>query len=139
MTETMVVSEEVAREHLQSFLDFYELEAELITDSMKEGYDNALDRIIVAIKKGRLEIKEEDGLTLIQHLKKAPGEVKTITYGVLKGHAKVAMKGRSEKDFSGRMYALLGSLSGLGELAIMALEGPDLSLAECIGLVFLQV
>ena len=133
------VSEEVARGQLKTFMDYYELDAKLVPDSTREGFDSSCERIVHAIKMGRLEIKDADGVKVVQTLKFPPGDIPTITYGVLRGHAKVAMKGRSEKDQYGRMYAVLGSLSDLGEEAIMSLQGNDLGLAECIGMLFMQV
>jgi hypothetical protein len=139
MSEIKGVSIEVARGQLQKFLDYYLIESELVNESSREAFDTSCDRMISAIKNGRLEINDQDGISIIQHLISPPGDVSTVTYGVLTGHAKVAMKSKSEKDNYGRMYTVLGSLSGMGEGGIVALKGADLGLAECIGMLFMQV
>ena len=133
------ISEQVAKDQINVFMEYYELEDDMIIDQARVGYEAAVKRIIKNIQRGRLEIKNDDGCKLIQTLRNPSGAIQTITYGVLKGSAKVAMKSKLETDANGKVYALLGSISGLGEMAIQSLEGPDLSLAECIGCLFLQV
>jgi len=49
------------------------------------------------------------------------------------------MAGKQADDHYGKAYALMGSLSSLGEDAIKQLKSVDLSLAEVLGLIFLSV
>jgi hypothetical protein len=132
------LSEQSAEDQLNLFLEYYELMEEDIPETQKSAFISACKRIIKAIRLGRLEITNVDGIKIVQTLKNPIGESQTIEYGRIVGKAKIAMKGKVDDDY-GKMYALLGSLSGLGEVAIQKLEGPDLSIAECLGLLFLQV
>lgn len=132
-----MISKEVAKEALDSFYDYYEIDMNDLDDDLKMAVAGEVQRkLIKALQSGRLQIS---GASVKQTLKNPPGEVTEITYGELTGKAKIAMKGKAEADHYGRIYALLGSLSGLGETAITGLKGPDLSLAECVGVLFLQV
>ena len=94
-------------------------------------------RLLKAVRKGRLEIKE--GGQVVQTLANPPGDMATITYGELTGKAKLEIDKKGAAEHHGRMYALLGALSGLGDRAISSLRGIDLSVAECLGLVFMLV
>jgi hypothetical protein len=117
--------------------DYYEIDIEEIEDkdlqkAIKQGYE----RLIKAVRLERLEIKIEDGIKVIQKLKSGS---EIITYREIDGVAKSEMAGKLPDDLYGRAYALMGSLSGLGESAIKRLKGVDLSLTEVLGLIFLSV
>ena len=138
----MQISEEVAKEQFEQFCEYYDFDAEDATaEDVRVALDAATARIIKAIMRGRLEVKDVDGdITVRQVLKHPMGDVSELSYGVLTGKAKIAMeKKKKQDDHHGKIYALLGSLSGLGEGAISSLRGADLSTAECVGMVFLQV
>ena len=81
--------------------------------------------------KGILEIKTEDEFLIIQTLKNGT----RLEYVEITGKAKVMMD--KEKGNHGKMYALLGSLSGLGSKALKDMKGVDVSLAETLGFFFL--
>jgi hypothetical protein len=136
------LSEESATAEFNRFMEYYEIDvsgaSEGAPDDFVEMIEPAVNRIIKAIRLGRLEIGD-DGCTLVQTLRNPPGEATTITYGEVSGKAKVAMKGKDINDHFGRMYSMLGSMSGLGESAIMGLKSVDLSLAESLGVLFLVV
>jgi hypothetical protein len=133
------LSNESAIAELDRFMNYYEIDVtgvgEEAPDDFVEMIAPAVKRVVKAIRLGRLEVGE-DGCTLIQTLRNPPGEANTITYGEMSGKAKVAMKGKDINDHFGRMYSMLGSMSGLGENAIMGLKGVDLSLAESLGVLF---
>ena len=136
-----IISEENAREQVQVFLDYYEISLEDIKNTeAKNGLDSTLDKLTKQIMLGKLEVREDGGeIKVTQHLKKPLGESKEIEYHELSGKHKVAMKDKGEKDFYGRIYAMMGSVSGLGETAIVSLKGTDLSVVECLGALYLNV
>ena len=139
-TKAVTISEESAKKQLKIFNEYYEFKTSLVPATSREAVDSAIDRILDAIINGRLTIRESsDGVELVQKFKFPPGEKSEMTYGVLTGKTKVALKTKTEQDNFGKMYALVGSLTGIGDDGIQALKGPDLSLAECIGCLFLQV
>jgi hypothetical protein len=93
-------------------------------------------KILRAIRRGLIEIgTDTDGnIKVTQNI----AEDK-IDYAVIAGKHKVAMKDKSDTDNYGKIYALMGSLSGLGETAIQKLKGVDLGLVESLGGFYLQV
>jgi len=138
------ISVEVAREQVDLFLDYYdmpldELLEELDDKNMKSGVKTSYSRIIKAIQKGRIEISttDEDQLKIIQHVGKDNSE--TLEYKIIDGYAKSSMKNADSEDTYGKIYSLVGSLTGLGKEAILKLKGKNLSDAECIGMILLQV
>ena len=125
-----------AQAEIKKMLDYYEIDINEIEDKdLKRAITQGYDRLIKAARLGRLTVKLEDGIKVIQTLKN--GEV--VEYREIDGTAKTEMAGKQTDDHYGKSYALMGSLSGLGENAIKKLKGVDLSLAEVLGLIFLSV
>ena len=138
----MKISQQVADAQFEMFSEYYDFdESDSGNEDVRHAMAGAKARVVKAIRRGRVEIEETEGdIVVHQHLKFPLGEVKSLRYGVITGKAKVAMeKGTSGDENYAKIYALLGSLSGLGSTAISALRGVDLSTAECIGAIFLQV
>ena len=143
------ISEESARESLSLFFDYYEVDDKNIGggENAQEAFDATVDRLVDAIRKGRVEIEEnEDGLIVRQTLKnKAKAGTQDVAvssvleYKEISGAAKDAMKHKKESDNYGKIHALLGYLCGAGENAIKGLRGVDMSISECIGVLFLKV
>ena len=129
------LSEDAARDQLDKFFDYYDVDLDIIPEKQVEAVNASIDRIVRGIRKGKLEIVEGENLKIIQHVK----DETTLEYGELSGRTKVAMGKKSDTDYNGRIYALCGSLTGIGEAGILKLKGADLSLCECIGALFLQV
>jgi hypothetical protein len=136
--EKIIISEKNARQQLESMLDYYEIDIDDIEEKeVKRAIKSGYKRIVKAIMRGRLEIKIEDGtIKVIQHTRSGR---ETITYNEIDGKAKTAMAAKDEKDWYGKSYALMGALSELGESAISSMKGVDVSLAEVLGMIFLQV
>lgn len=134
------ISEESAQEQFQIFLDYYDLDEDDFDDSdVKAGMSLSRKKLTRAIRKGMLEISNDKKLVVTQHLKAPKGENSVINYRIVNGTSKISMKSKSSKDTYGKIYALLGSLSDLGDMAIQKLEGADLGVAESLGTLFLQV
>lgn len=133
------LSDEVAQDQLSILFDYYDLCIEDCTDGMAEALKGASKRLIKSIRRGNLEISQDDGLTVTQNLVRPPAGAKTITFRVIDGKAKIAMADKKDSDNYGKIYAMMGSLSGIGETGIKALRGQDLSLVESLGTVFLAV
>ena len=131
----MKLSEDNAQEQLNQLLDYYEIDLDDVPDKEKSSYDIVGKKLVKFIRQGRLEIKTEDGIQCIQTLRNG---TTTIIYKELNGKAKTAMGTKGAEDGNGRIYALMGALSD-GEATILQLKGPDLSLVECLGAVFLAV
>ncbi len=124
-------SEQVARDQLEIFIDFYE-----ISDKDLTSMERTTEKMVEHIRKARVDIKMDgDELKVKQTLKSGT----MLNYSELRGRHKIAMKKKEELDIHGRMYALMGAICGDGERAIQELKGVDLSVVECLGGLFLLV
>lgn len=130
------ISEESARAQLDELYTYYEINFDDMPDSLKDALKATDRKLVKAVRLGRIEIGSDGNGTIqvIQILRN--GE--TLTYREIDGKAKVAMGGKDENDSYGKAYALMGSLSGVGEAGIQQLKSHDLSVVECLGTVFLQ-
>lgn len=128
-----VLGEEAAADQLQLFMDYYEVELDDTQASQADAVKVAKAKVLKAVRLGRVEFRENDGFEIMQ---KVNGGKTEVIYKELTGKAKMAM---GDKSDYGKIYALLGSLAGIGETAIQKFRGADLSTAECIGMLFLQV
>jgi len=136
------LSKENAQKQLNTLLEYYDLDLDDISDeTVYKAIESSCNKLLKAIRKGRIEIKEEnETINVYQHLKKPVSEGKTtIVYKEIDGRSKIAMKDNSETDYHGKIYSFLGGLSGEGADVIMVLKGVDISIAECLGALFLQV
>lgn len=137
------ISAEMADEQLNLFFEYYDIDENEINDEdIKRGMISARNKLHRAIMQGRLEILEElDSLVIRQTIKRPPKGLTSnpIVYKELDGTAKIAMKDRKTADQYGKIYALLGKLSGEGIVVIQQLKGADLSVAEMLGVLFLTV
>jgi hypothetical protein len=141
-----LLSEEVARDQVMSFLEFYDIDVEKIEDKKQyDGMISIFNKLVEFIRAGLIEFKKENGsIKIIQYIggqgtKTSTGEIEMITYGEISGKNKVECDGYGEKDTYSRMYALMGSLSGLGEAGIKLLKGLDLSVVECLSALYLNI
>lgn len=130
------LSKENAKNEIQKMLDYYEIDIDDIEDKdLKRAIKSGMDRLMKAARLGRLIVENENGFKVKQITRNNT----EILYREIDGKAKMAMAGKDEKDYYGKSYALMGSLSGLGESAIAQMKGVDLSLVEVLGLIFLSV
>jgi len=134
--EKYPLSQETAEAVLDKLIEYYEIDLDDLPIESKSGIEAVMKKMVKFIRMGRLEIKTEDGIQCIQTLRNSET---TLTYGELTGKAKTAMGTKEMNDTHGRLFALLGVLCGSGEAVILKLKGPDLSLAECLGGLFLLV
>lgn len=132
------ISLQTAKNELKKMMDYYEIEIDEIEDQdLKKAIKQGYERLTKAVMKGRLKVSIDDkGITVIQTLKSTGKELK---YKEINGEAKMAMAGKQADDYYGKSYALMGSLSEVGESAIKQMKGVDLSLVEVLGMIFLAV
>ena len=131
-----VLNKDAAKGVVSKIFDYYEIEVDSIEDKeQKKFIQQNFDRLIKSARLGRLEVDTTDGIKIKQHLRDSDT---IIQYKEIDGYAKKAMAGKDPNDFYGRIYAVLGSTSELGEAAISKLKGVDLGLAEVLGAIFLQ-
>jgi hypothetical protein len=134
-----ILSKETAETQVLSLLEYYEFNLEALPQQLQAPIESALGHIERGVMAGRLEIEvEADTCVVKQHLKKAiAGFPNPIVYREVSGKAKIAIK--DDSTTYGKIYAFLGALSGEGAAIYQTMKGKDLSLAEALGSLFLQV
>jgi hypothetical protein len=143
MDANYVLSEEVAKDQFNLFLNWYDLDEDDFAEEEKAGYEQAKRKILRAIRQGRIEIdiepddKGDDTIIVKQTLK----DDSKITYYEVSGKAKIAIREERSGPISQytKVCQFLGGLSKLGHRTFAAMKGKDLSLAECLAHIFLKV
>lgn len=124
------ICEDSAREQLNLLLDFYDVDLSLVGDGTLKILVER--KLIKAITQSQLEITNTaEGFLVTQTLRNGT----QFVYRELNGMAKVQMdrfKGQHE-----RLYGLLAMLSKKPIEQIQKISGPDLAIAEYLGLIFL--
>jgi len=132
MSKEFLLTEKDAQGQIDEFLGFYDFDVEDIDDTKsRANVKQAIKSLVKQIHRGRVEFSPNG--TIVQTMENG----QKLNYSVLGGENKSAMKGDTD-DYYGRLYSLVGSLTGIGQTAIRKLTGIDLSIAEGIGLLFLQ-
>ncbi len=130
------IGEKAAVENLMLFLQYYDIDIDILDKKTKDTTETVFNKLIKYIRSESVKIvKDEKGIKIIQNLKKGDA----LTYEDLQGENKISMDGYGDNEHHQKMYALAGSLCGIGEAGILKLSGQDLSAAECSAFVFLQV
>ncbi len=138
MKKPFILSEESADKQVDMFCEYYDIDRSECAESQAEAVETSIKKISKAIRRGTVEISlnDDEDIIVTQTIPLKDESETKIVYGALSGKNKKAM---SKQEDYGKIYALLGSLSGLGDTAISKLKGAHLSVAECIGMLFLQV
>lgn len=135
--EKYVLGKEAAEKVIQSMLDFLEIDVDEIEDKdTKKMIKQNYHRLVKAVRLGRLEVTNTDGFKVTQHLRNGKD---SLTFKPAGAIAKKAMADKSQTDFYGRIYAMMGSSCGMGESAMDKLDPVDLSVVEVLGAIFLSV
>ena len=130
------ISVESAREQLDALYEYYEIDFDALPKDLGKALRATDLKLLKSVRLGRVEIgtDEKNIIKVVQNIR--DGE--PLIYREIDGKAKLAMGNKDENDSYGKAYALMGSLCGLGETAIIQLKSHDLSVVECLGTVFLQ-
>lgn len=133
------ISREVAQEQIDALVEFYGIYPEDMPEEAESLVKASLKAVHRAIQGCRLEIKiTGKEISIEQHLDDPPkGLQNPLLYGKVDGNCKIGMK--DKMSTYEKVYALLGALSGEGVGGIQKLSGKDLSLAESLGYIFLQI
>jgi hypothetical protein len=137
-TEDFKLSEEVAREMVLDFLEYYDIDIdEAIEGGTPEGraVEAVLNSFVRYVRLGVLEPKRDDAGKMTVAHNTVSGKV--LTYGEVSAKAKLVMARFYPKDMHSRTYAFMGQLCGLGDDAIKALPPRDLSAVETLGTVLM--
>lgn len=145
------LSKESAEEQLGIFNEWYDIDPEDFSE-MAEGNQAAQNafkvvsrKLVRAIRKGYLEIREEKGkdgsptLVVEQVLSRPIEDIERITYREVTGMARTAVKTKEGDNDTLRTYKLLGVLSGENYKMFQKLRGADIGVTDCLGFLFMQV
>lgn len=140
-TEIFKLSEESARDQVIDLLDYYDIDIEKAPDTVgedggmspREALERALDQLTAYVRRGRVEIERDADNRIKVRQTLSKGE--PLEFREVNAHAKLAMDRAKGKGY-GRLYAMMGSLCGLGETAITKLPARDLAVVEILGTVF---
>jgi len=128
MEQDQILSEESAREQLQSLLDFYGVDL----DDLGDVANRVSKRLIGAIQQGKIEVViDQDGIQVTQNTSNG----KSLVYSEITGRAKVAME--KYEGSHAKLYGLLAVLAKRPVVEIQKLSALDLSIAEYLALIFL--
>lgn len=131
------LSEESALESLRELLEAYDFDIDGETNQeTKQIKETIAESLLEYFRLGYLSLGD-DGITIIQKLKRPPGDVQEIKYGEFKGENKMAMDKFKAEQIQSKAFALVGSVSGLGIDGIKQLKKYDCKVAEAVGMLFL--
>lgn len=137
--DKFILSEEIAIEQVTDMLDYYDIDVEALTaDNEREAkvIETALDQVSRNVRLGKLQIeRDKDGKLIVIH-NLVGGE--QVTYREINSKAKLAMERFDPTAGYSRIYAFMGSLSGVGKTGIEKFHPNDLSCVEVLGTVFLN-
>jgi hypothetical protein len=128
--DKVTISREIAEIEFKKFEDYYDIE--LDEDEEPSPFKK---KLVKALQKGKLVFDDSDGFQVTQTTR--TGTV--IKYSEITARHKLQMTKLGGDDSIERLYALLGSMSGLGADAIKQLKGPDLPIAEGLAALFLDL
>ena len=132
------LSRETGDAAVAELLGYYGINLGVLADDQREAIEAMCARLSGYYRLGLVEnIREGGVLKVKQHLQDPPGEVREIVYGRIGGKHRLAGDRYKENERYAKLYAIMGSLSGLGETGIVALSGVDLSVVEVLGILFL--
>lgn len=131
-----IISRETAEGQLNLFLSHYRIDLNKGEDT-KSLLNECAEKIIDAIMEGSVSIKtHQEGYPEITQ-KLRSGEV--LVYRELRGQDRSAMGKVELSDIYGRIYAICGSLTGVGSGAIETIKSWDLIVLESIGFLFIKM
>jgi hypothetical protein len=148
------ISKEVAQDQLKRLLDFYLIELDDVDetedgvkkveslykkeeDDAEKATKSACSRLLRYIQHGLVEVTDENGLTVKQHLRFPIGNLETLTYKVVTGNAQREMRHAADNDIVGKICCLMGALSNVSGDTLRKFSGPDIGVLQCLGAVFL--
>ena len=134
------ISEEVAEEQFDSFLDYFDIDFnDIEVEDGAEAARTMKNTLIRAIRRGALEINVEGEFSIKQKLTHPIGEIDFITYTDKVARARLAMDHESPKRTQARMFAFMAALSETPVSQLIKMEGKDLSVFGRLTVIFSMV
>lgn len=142
------ISPEGAKAQIDLFNEWYDIEPEDITgtgDAIARSYEMAIARLTRAIRRGRVEIRGEadkagkSTLIIEQTLANPVGDTQKIIYREVTGAAKSDVRVTDSDNETAKNYRFLAALSGESYEFFKEFSGPDVTVADCLAFLFVQV
>ncbi len=133
---------DVAEKQVDLFMRFYDIDPveDAANKRHRESLQASLNRLVKHVMRGRVEITLVDNkIKILQRLEYPINDVKELEYNIVGGIARTQMKNAEEGDEHGKIYSLVGSLTGWTGNSIAKLISVDISVVECLGVFFLIV
>lgn len=133
----LVISEENAIASVTELLQYYDIDVDRVNDeSALKAIERALDQITLHVRRGVLEFSRDEKSRMNVMHKLSNGDV--LIYTEIGSKAKLAMEKFDPNAGYSRIYAFMGSLSGVGKAGIEKLPAKDLAVVELLGTVFMN-
>lgn len=139
--KTPKISEETAHDQIMMLLERYDIDVDQMETEKAETMETTIDKVVGAIMKGQLEVKEEDDgeIIVVQYImhRSANSTVDKLVYGEMRNRDHIAMesKGNEIKKMSSLLASMCktnGAKSIIGQL-----RSSDATAAEYLSLLFL--
>ncbi len=131
-----------AQAEFDKFAEMYNIDPEYLPEGSdsQQAMLQSCAKMIDAIRLGYFEFIEcDEGVKVKQNLRFPQGDITSIEYTVMTGKHKRALDSVTGKNaVYARVFALLGSLSGLGTTPFTQLKAVDYKNAELLGYFFLE-
>jgi hypothetical protein len=128
------ISQEIAEQQIDSLFEYYDIDIEMLNEDEANAIQGAKLKLIKMVRRGFVTVLTEGDSCIVKHTALTGQE---YTYKELTGLAKTSMGKHKREDMHGRIYALMGALAGLPFNTIAKMKGRDMTIVECLGLVFL--
>lgn len=134
--EHFILSEESAMEQVRMLLGYYDIDVTGISPEALTQTERSLDQLRDFIREGRIEVRrDESERVVVAHTLTSGAE---LIYGELNAQARLAMDKCPGDARYARVYALMGSLCGLGSTAITQFRPRDLAVVDILGPLFMS-
>lgn len=131
-----ILSAESALEQVLDFLEYYGIDVERMPPEAAKITETSLKSIEEFVMRGTLEVSRDKDQKM-QITFNLSGGTNSMVFKEMGAKHKIAMDKVKAGESYGRIYALMGSLSGLGAGGIEKLPMRDLAVVESLGMVFL--
>jgi hypothetical protein len=129
-----ILSEESAMDVLAGFLTYYGISTEDVAEM-----EGSLEWVMKGIRLTKIDIQKEDKGKPIVCVSLASGSILRFENSPVKAKALYMTQPPQgqENKFNMKVYQVAGSMTGLGEQAIMSIHPADLQFIEAVTMVFL--
>lgn len=141
MTTENKISEEMAKEQIECFIEYYGFDwNDIEIENGPEALKTMTNTLTRAIRVGKLEVSTGDGeLKITQNLQHPIDEITEITYRDRVLKANLAMDRESSKKVEVRRLAFMSTVSDIPTKSLIKLKGRDVTIFNRITGIFSMV